>query len=355
MTLALPPLPAPNIDLPSSFLPPSLTRQQKAAIIVRLLKTGGGELSLTDFPEEMQQELTMQMGAMRSVTHETVAAVVDEFISEIDSIGLSFSGGLEGALKTLDGTIDPQTAERLRREGGVRVTGDPWEQIMGLEVDRILPVLQEESIEVAAITLSKLSVSKAAELLGLLPGERARRITFAVSRTSDVTPDAVQRIGRSLATQLDDIQAAAFDDGPIERIGAILNFSPASTRDDVLAGLEEDDKTFADQVRKAIFTFANIPARIDPRDISKITRTVDQAVLVTALTAAAASGMEEPVEFILNNISKRMAEGMREEMGELGKVKESDGEDAMSAVVAGIRELEASGEVFFIAADEEDE
>lgn len=354
MTLALPPMPETNIGFPASVMPPTITRQQKAAIIVQLLKTDGGELSLTDMTEEMQQELTLQMGAMRSVTRETVAAVVDEFIAELDGIGLSFIGGLEGALNTLDGSIDPQMAERLRREGGVKRGGDPWERVMGLEAERLLPVLEQESVEVAAVMLSKLSVSKAAELLGLLPGERARRITYAVSQTSGVTPDAVQRIGQSLATQLDNVPLLAFNDGPIERVGAILNFSPAKTRDDVLAGLDEEDETFANLVRKAIFTFANIPARIDPRDVPKITRGVDQAVLVTALAAASAVGFEESTEFILGNISKRMAEGMRDEIKELGKVKEADGEDAMSAVVAEIRELEAAGEVFFVAAEEDE-
>ncbi|MCK4713748.1 MAG: flagellar motor switch protein FliG, partial [Marinosulfonomonas sp.] len=141
---------------------------------------------------------------------------------------------------------------------------------------------------------------------------------------------------------------------PVERVGAILNFSPANTRDDVLAGLDEDDQAFATQVRKAIFTFANIPARIDPRDVPKITRGVDQAVLVTALAAASAGNLSASADFILDNISKRMAEGMREEMKELGKVKEADGESAMGAVVAEIRALEAAGEVFFVAADEDE-
>ena len=354
LTPALPLMPDTNLGFPASLAPTSITPQQKAAIIVRLLLSDGGELSLTDLPEDMQQELTMQMGAMRSVTRETVTAVVDEFIAELDSIGLSFIGGLEGALNTLDGSINPQMAERLRREGGVKRGGDPWERIMGLETDRLLPVLEDESIEIAAVVLSKLNVSKAAELLGMLPGERARRITYAVSQTSAVTPDAVQRIGQSLATQLDSVPLQAFDDGPIERVGAILNFSPAKTRDDVLEGLDEQDEAFANQVRKAIFTFANIPARIDPRDVPKITRGIDQAVLVTALAAASAGDFEESTEFILNNISKRMAEGIRDEMKELGKVKEADGEEAMGAVVAEIRELEAAGEVFFVAAEEDE-
>ncbi|KPU84469.1 flagellar motor switch protein FliG [Marinosulfonomonas sp. PRT-SC04] len=355
VTLALPTLPKADIGFPSTTMPSTISRQQKAAIIVRLLLAEGGELSLMKMPEDMQQELTIQMGAMRSVTHETVDAVVSEFISELDSIGLSFIGGLEGALNTLDGSIDPKMVERMRREGGVKRAGDPWEQVMNMEAERLLPVLQDESIEVAAVMLSKLNVSKAAELLGMLPGPRARRITYAVSQTSSVTPDAVHRIGQSLAAQLDNVPVMAFDEGPIERVGAILNFSQAKVRDDVLAGLEEDDKEFANLVRKAIFTFANIPARISPRDVPKITRGVDQAVLVTALAAASAGDYTESTEFILENISKRMAEGIREEMKELGKVKEADGEEAMSAVVAQIRELEAAGEVFFVAAEEDEE
>lgn len=352
LTPALPPTPSPSIGLTSPNMPPRITRQQKAAIIVRLLLSDGGELSLTDLPEAMQHNLTLQMSLMRSVTRETVSAVVNEFMAELDGIGLSFMGGLEGALKTLDGSISPQMAERLRREGGVKHSGDPWERVMGLESEILLPVLEEESVEVAAVMLSKLNVSKAAELLGMLPGERARRITYAVSQTSAVTPDAVQRIGLSLASQLDSVPLKAFDDGPIERVGAILNFSPAKTRDAVLEGLEQQDEAFANQVRKAIFTFANIPTRIDPRDVPKITRGLDPAVLVTALAAASTTGLEESAEFILGNISKRMAEGIRDEIKELGKVKEADGEAAMSAIVAEIRELEAKGEVFFVAEEE---
>ncbi len=200
--------------------------------------------------------------------------------------------------------------------------------------------------------LSKLKVSKAAELLGKLPGKRARQITYAMSLTGAISPEVVEKIGRSLAEQLDAQPATAFEEGPVERVGAILNFSPAATREEVLEGLEQDDSTFASEVRKAIFTFANIPKRIDPRDVPKITRGLDQAQLITAL-AAATGPLEEAAEFILSAMSKRMAEQLREEMENLGSVKPADGEAAMNAVVSAIRELEAAGEILLIAEDEE--
>jgi len=328
-----------------------LSKPQKAAIIVRLLLAEGATLSLTDLPESLQAELTHQMSSMRFIDRGTLKSVIDDFVAEVEDIGLSFPSGLEGALSVLDGTISAATAARVRKMSGVKLTGDPWQTICAIDSERLLPVLEEESPEIAAVLLSKLKVSTAAELLGRLPGARARRITYAISLTGAIEPLIVEKIGRALAEQLDVRQASAFTDGPVERVGAILNFSPAATRDEVLEGLDQDDRNFAREVRKAIFTFANIPTRIDPRDIPKITRDIDQQVLVAAL-AGAAGPLESSADFILDAMSKRMAEQMREEMEGLGAITPADGEDAMNKVVAVIRQLEEAGEIILLAEEE---
>lgn len=338
--------------LPGARAPRALSRKQKAAIIVRLLLSEGVKLSLSSLPEELQTELTHQMATMRFVDKVTLKSVIGEFVTEIEDVGLSFPGGLEGALNVLDGTISATTAARLRKAKGFSLHGDPWETIAGLDPDLLVPVLESESDEVAAVLLSKLKVSTAASLIARLPGPRARRVAYAVSLTGSVAPEMVERIGRSLAEQLDAQPAKAFDEGPVERVGAILNFSPAATRDEVLEGLEEEDSTFAEEVRKAIFTFANIPERIDPRDVPKIAREVDQAELITAL-AGAADDFGETVEFFLAAMSKRLADQLREEMENLGKVKPKEAEAAMNSVVSAIRELEASGDILLLAGDED--
>jgi len=336
-----------------ALAPRRLSRKQKAAIIVRLLLAEGVKLSLADLPEALQEELAEQMARMRFVDRATLKSVIDEFVTEIEDVGLSFPPGLEGALHMLDGTISAATAARMRKARGVTFSGDPWETIAGLDPARLLPVLEEESVEIAAVLISKLRVSVAAELIGKLPGPRARRVAYAVSLTGAIDPEVVERIGRSLAAQLDAQPVRAFAQGPVERVGAILNFSPAATRDEVLAGLDEDDRAFAEEVRKAIFTFGNIPERIDPRDVPKITREVDQTQLITALQGGAGP-FAETVDFLLGAMSKRMADQLREEMEALGHVKPREAEAAMSAVVAAIRELEAAGEILLLAGDDEE-
>ncbi|MEX0308224.1 MAG: flagellar motor switch protein FliG [Ruegeria sp.] len=336
-------------------VPRNLSNREKAAVVVRLLLNEGADIPLENLPDLLQEQLTHQLGQMGLVDRVTLAAVAQEFADALDGVGLSFPHGLAGALDAVNGKIAPATAARLRKVAGVRQIGDPWQRLREVPAEDLAEMANAESAEVAAVMLSKLETAKAAQLLGHLPGPTARRITFAVSKTANVTPEAVERIGWSLAAQLDQRPASAFRDGPGERVGAILNQSPAATRDGLLTALDEEDADFANTVRQSIFIFAHIPARIQPRDVPAILRSVDQAVLVTALAGASTEDDSAVVEFVLTNMSSRMADNLREEMTERDKIKQSDAEEAMSQIVAAIRALLDEGAITLVEMDETEE
>jgi flagellar motor switch protein FliG len=264
-------------------------------------------------------------------------------------------GGIDRALDLLEGHISPAAASEIRRQRAASARTDPWERIAELETDKLLQVLTDESVEIGAVVLSKLAVARAAELLGQLPGDRARRLAYAVGQTANIRPETVRQIGQSLIGQLSATPARAFDTGPEERVGAILNIAPAQTRDAVLAGLGEEDAAFADRVRRAIFTFADIATRIEARDIPKVTRGVDQAVLVTALAAATEPADAASAEYILSSLSQRMAATLREEMAARGTVRAKDADAAQTAIIAAIRDLQARGEITLRAEAEAEE
>jgi len=190
-----------------------------------------------------------------------------------------------------------------------------------------------------------------------MPGDRARRITFAVSQTADISADAIRRIGSALVEEHCRSKLSAFDKTPVDRVGAILNSSPSNTREDVLEGLDTADEVFAKDVRKAIFTFADIPTRLSSADVPAIIRVVNPDVLTTAMAAALQD--EGPImaaaEFLLANISQRMAGQMREDAAERGKIKKALGEEAMNAVTTAIRAQVDAGEISFVDPDEAEE
>ena len=121
----------------------------------------------------------------------------------------------------------------------------------------------------------------------------------------------------------------------------------------MLKGLQETDADFAEVVRKSIFTFEHIKAKLAPRDVPKVVRIVDQPVLVTAMAYAQSDPAHQAsAEHILENLSQRMAQSLREEVAARNKVKEKDGEEAMSVIVMAIRQLEGAGEVVLITPEE---
>lgn len=330
----------------------SLSYKEKAAIVVRLLLSHGAMPVLSKLPESKQTELAIQIARMAPVDQETVHAVAEEFANEIERIALSFPQGLDGAIGLLDGFLSEGASDRLRKMAPADTRRNPWEEVNEAETERLVAVLEQESIEVAAVILSKLKTPKAAEILGLLPGDLARRITIGMTRTEGVSPGVVHRIGTSLAEQLDARPITAFEDAATSRVGAILNYAPSNVRDDVLSGIEDEDAEFAKSVRAAIFTFGHIAERIAARDIPRIQRDIDQEDLLLVVAGAENERDKQSVEFVLENISKRMADGIRDDAAEKTEVDQKEVEAAMLRIVAVIRNLEQQGEVFFVANEE---
>lgn len=326
-------------------------------MIVQLLIGDGGKLQLSQLPEELQLLLAREVGAIRLIDRETVNAVADEFSRQLGAVGLSSPGGKDSAIEALSEHLSPDLATRLRAEMGAAKNGDPWPMILALTDEGLVGIMERESIEVCAVTLSKLPVSKAAAVLEKLSGDQARRITYAISQTEDIAPDAVKRIGASLVKEHCTKKTIAFEKAPIARVGAILNSSPAHTRESVLEGLGTDDPIFADGVRKAIFTFKDIPLRLVPTDVPACIRGVDAGDLSVAIAAALAGDADfnAAAEFILANISQRMASQIREDAAEKGAVKGKAAEEAMRAVSSAIRELVDAGTITLKSDEEEEE
>ena len=318
----------------------ALTPRQKAAVIVSLALAEGVELPLQDMPRALQEVLARQIAGLGALSDEALRTVVTEFTQAIEAMA-TLPSGVRAALRMLDGRVDPEALAPLR---GPIAPADPWERVGRLDVETLLPVIRREAIEVAAMIVSRLPTDRAAEILSRLPGPHARRIAFAVSRITDVDPGLAGRIGSALVDEVGVPRASASGGGAERRVGAILNVAPSRTRDDVLAGLREDDAAFADAVRRTIFTFADIDTRLAANDVAGALRGVDDATQAAALAAGRRAGHEAAVEHVLANLPKRMAERLREAMAEWSGTEE-EGEAAMSALCEVVRRQDAEGAI----------
>jgi flagellar motor switch protein FliG len=331
--------------------PSHLTRRQKAAVIVRLLLSQGVSPGLDKLTPAQQSTLARAMSGLGQIDRATLAAIVTEFTGELDRLALTMPRGMHDVLELLDAHISPQAREGLKAEAEIGDGTDPWLRLAAMETSMLRPILDEESAEICAILLSKLSVAKAASLLSDLPPTRAELIAHAVSLTDTVTPDTTLRIGEQLHARILAEPKRAFRTDPVSRVGAILNAVGSAARDAVLDGLDTRDAAFAGQVRRAIFTFEHIPKRVSAADVPRIASALDGQTFATALAAGMVKAPLS-VEFLLENMSKRMAEQLRDQAEGSGPPREETGEAAMAAVVAAIRQLEENGDLRLIVEDD---
>ncbi|MFV0294228.1 MAG: FliG C-terminal domain-containing protein [Paracoccus sp. (in: a-proteobacteria)] len=333
--------------------PDLLTSRQKAAVIVRVLLGDGGQLSLEHLSPAAQSALAHEMAMMGMVDKTTRDQIVEEFCDSLETVGLTFPDNLNDTLDILNNTLSQDTTDRLRRMAAMTGHTDPWDRIAAMPAQQLADMARFEATEVSAVMFSRLPVPKAAEAFGLMPTEMARQIAYAMSLTGNVTPPALHRIGVALLQASEGLSLPALDGAPVKKVGAILNFVPSGMRDTVLMGLDEDDTAFAAGVRKSIFTWANIPKRIDPRDIPRIIRETDEQILVRAMADPRPEN-QAVTEFILTSLSARMSDSLREETEALERVTEKESEDAMSEVIATIRRMEGAGDLFLIVNEDDD-
>ncbi len=333
----------------------NLSQRQKAAIIVKLLVGGGVSLDDLDLDADAIWKITNAMTGLGVVGKDIVDGVTAEFILEMERMGLVFERDIDGSLKAMEGQITPETLSKVKAHQSGSAEARAWAYITKTDAEVLALRIAAEAPRIGAVILSKLPPSKSAEIVGLIATESAEAILAAISKIGSVTPEIVSRIGIAMADSLQDKGGdGAFEDSAAERIGAILNMSASQFRDDILGSFEAKDPEAAGQIRRLMFTFEDIPTRIVGRDISKVLRGVDDETLVKALSGAATSAPAVK-DFIMSNISSRLAEQIEESIQDRGAVKEKDSDAAMTQVVIAIKELEKSGEITLIEPEEEED
>ena len=104
--------------------------------------------------------------------------------------------------------------------------------------------------------------------------------------------------------------------------------------------LEVEEPELADEIRKKMFVFEDI-LLLDDRAIQRVLRDVENSDLGIALKGA----NEDVQNAIFNNLSKRLAAMIKEDMEFMGPVRMKDVEEAQQKIVSVIRKLEDAGEI----------
>ena len=314
---------------------------QKAAILLISLGPERSAGIFKHLKEDEIEELTLEIANTRSVTPQIKEQIIDEFYEVCLAQQYIAEGGINYARDLLEKALGAEKAMDVIGKLTASLQVKPFEFIRKTDPSQLINFIQDEHPQTIALILSYLSASQAAMILSGLPAERQADVAKRIAVMDRTSPDVIKEVEKVLESKMASLVNQDYTIiGGVDAVVEVLNTVDRSTERHIMETLEIEEPELADEIRKKMFVFEDV-LLLDNRAIQRVLRDVDNNDLAIAMKNA----NEQVQNAIFDNLSKRLAVMIKEDMEFMGPVRMKDVEEAQQKIVNIIRKLEDSGEI----------
>ncbi len=314
---------------------------QKAAILMIALGPEKSAAIFKHLKEDEVEELTLEIANTRSITPQVKESVVNEFYQVCLAQQYIAEGGINYAKELLEKSFGAEKAMDVIGKLTASLQVKPFEFVRKADAAQLLNFIQDEHPQTIALILSYLAPGQAAIIVSALPPDRQADVTKRIAVMDRTSPDVIKEVEKVLESKLSSLVNQDYTIiGGVDAVVEILNTVDRGTEKHIMETLEIEEPELADEIRKKMFVFEDI-LLLDDRAIQRVLRDVDNSDLAIALKGS----NEEVQNAIFNNLSKRLAVMIKEDMEFMGPVRMKDVEEAQQKIVNIIRKLEDAAEI----------
>ncbi len=314
---------------------------QKAAILLIALGPERSAGIFKHLKEDEIEELTLEIANTRNVTPQVKEEVINEFYEVCLAQQYIAEGGITYAKELLEKAVGTEKAMEVIGKLTASLQVKPFEFVRKTDASQLLNFIQDEHPQTIALILSYLSAPQSALIISALPPDRQADVARRIAVMDRTSPDIIKEVERVLETKLASLVNQDYTIiGGVDAVVEILNTVDRGTEKHIMETLEIEEPELADEIRKKMFVFEDI-LLLDDRAIQRVLRDVANDDLAIALKSA----NEQVQTAIFNNMSKRLAIMIKEDMDFMGPVRMKDVEEAQQKIVNIIRKLEDAGEI----------
>ena len=318
-----------------------LSGVQKAAVLLIALGPDKSANVFKHLKEDEIEQLTLEISNTRSVSPAMKDQVLDEFYDVCLAQQYIAEGGIGYAKELLEKALGSEKAMDVIGKLTASLQVKPFEFVRKTDASQLLNFIQDEHPQTIALILSYLPPSQAALIISALPPDRQADVAKRIAVMDRTSPDIVKEVEKVLESKLSSLVNQDYTIiGGVDAVVDILNTVDRGTEKHIMESLEIEEPELADEIRKKMFVFEDI-LLLDDRAIQRVLRDVDNNDLALALKGA----NEQVQNAIFNNLSKRLAVMIKEDMEFMGPVRMKDVEEAQQKIVNIIRRLEDSGDI----------
>lgn len=318
-----------------------LTSKEKAAILLIALGPERSAKIFEHLPDEDIEELTLEIANVRKVTPQEKDDIMEEFYQICLAQEFISEGGINYAKDVLEKAMGSQKATEIINKLTASLQVRPFDFVRKADASQILNFIQNEHPQTLALVLSYLSPSQAGAILSSLPQEKQADVAIRIATMESTSPEVIKDVELVLEKKLSSMVTRDFaTTGGIQAIVDILNSVDRTTEKFIMEAMEMEEAELAEEIRQKMFVFEDI-INLDSVYVQRFIRDVDNKDLAIAMKVA----KDELKDLIFSNMSKRMAEMIKEDMEFMGPIRLKEVEEAQQKIVGIIRRLQDTGEI----------
>lgn len=343
--------PAVNIEAATAAMAPmtQISGQERSAILLLALGKDWGEPIWESLEDDEIAEVSIAMSKLGKVTTDQVEEILARFISD-----MSISGAVMGNFESTESLLKqilPEDRVNLIMEGIRGPAGrNMWEKLSNVQAHILANYLKNEYPQTIAVILSKIHPDHAAKVLGLLQDEFSLEVIQRMLAMEAVQKDILEKIESTLRREFISNLNSTNQSNAHETMASIFNHFDRQTEALFMGKLEDLDRESAERIKSLMFTFDDL-GNLDQSSIQALLRATENDVLAIAM-----KGTSEKIKnFFMENISKRAAEMLKDDLENMGPVRLSDVDEAQSSMINKAKDLEASGDIIISKGDNQEE
>lgn len=326
----------------------ALGPSQKAALVIAALGADAAGPIIERISDKHLRAFTKAYANLQAMPKAALQDVAKEFIAGLTRDDDMIRGGREETRALLSQFLDENGVNRAMGESEETSGGDFWAKLDAAEDEALATYLAQQKPQLAAVILTRIDPEKASRVLDQFETSVAGQILLRLSKPLKVNDAAMkilcETIEREFLTQ-EETSGAAYDPGDL--IGSMMNNIMSDKREELLKFIGESAPDILHSVKKSMLTFQDVAVRVPPKAIPLAVKAMELELFLQAVKYGATNAPES-VEFIMGNISQRMATQYKEQMEELKPVTPKEAEAAQAAFMSVIRKLAAAGEVTLV-------
>jgi flagellar motor switch protein FliG len=313
----------------------------RAAILLFSLGEDAAASILRHMDVDEVQRVGSAMAALQNVPRGDVSAVLGELLIAVDGKTTVGLGAQDYMKAVFTNALGERKASSLLGRIFTGRKSQGIESLQYMEPKAVARVIREENPQIVATILAHFTAEQAAQVLQHMPVELQGPVALRIARLNSVSETALKDLDSIVEEQTQAVESMkSARIGGVKMAADIINRVSKDTETAILELIKNEDANLLEAIEQSLFNIETLLS-VDDSAIQLILREIQSATLIIAL-----KGADEAVRNkMLNNMSKRAAEILRDDLAAKGPVRVSEVEKAQREILTVAQRLAEEGQI----------